>query len=499
MKYKKRKKSLRKAIFQLLGGNVFSKALGVFREILTAYFFGTGQVIGAYRVAQTGTLVPINFLTSDSLNSAFVPQYRQLLSVSRDSAQTLFWSIFILFGFITLLLTSGLWLAAEQWIGVLAPGLPKAVSALAVDMLRVMAVGVTFYLFSALLMFLGMANEDFLPMAIRPSLQNIGLIAGAIAAFSLGNARLLAWGFTLSYVMFFFGVLFRSYHKGFLKMPNEWAWLSVKEVLSGFWRTLRPLLLLPILLQGNIAIERAVGSLIGLTVLSSIDYAKFISETVILLISMPVAFAGLGRWSEMSNEHMKQHLVEILTPILLLAVPIAAFLSFNAHAVVEMMYSRGAFNTNSVAVTADILIGASVGVWAQVVGYVLIKALNAQCRNGVVLKVMMLSLFANAAFNLLLYSKLGALTLGLGNSVYGLILLVGTLSALGLWRDFFERGWFLFFAAIGYFLINSSLPRSNDLFQELIVVTMVFLLYWFLCILAVPHFRKSMLRLFRRN
>lgn len=499
MKYKKRRKNLRRAIFQLLGGNIFSKVLGVLREILTAYFFGTGQVVGAYRVAQTGTLVPINFLTSDSLNSAFVPQYRQLLSVSRDSAQTLFWSIFILFGFISILLTGGLWIIAEQWVGVLAPGISSTVSSLASDMLRVMAIGVTFYLFSALLMFLGMANEDFLPMAIRPSLQNIGLIVGAVAAFSLSNARLLAWGFTCSYVIFFFWVFFRSYHKDLLRLPKEWDGSNVKEILSAFWRTLRPLLFLPILLQGNIAIERAVGSLIGLAVVSSIDYAKFVSETVVLLVSMPVAFAGLGKWSEMSNDDMKRSLVGVFTPILLLAVPAAVFLMLNAHALVVMMYSRGAFDADSVVVTADILIGISLGLWAQVLGYVLIKALNAQRRNSVVLKVMMCSLFSNAVFNLLLYSKLGAMTLGLGNSVYGLMLLAGALTALGLWREFFLRSWFLFFAAIGYVVVSLLLPSFNDLLQELVVAIIVFLSYWLLCIVVVQDYRKSLLHLFRRH
>ncbi|MBK4540124.1 hypothetical protein JJQ31_13520, partial [Enterobacter hormaechei] len=56
---------MKKAISQLLGGNMLSKVLGLVREVLMAKFFGTGDVNGAYRIAQTGTLVPINFMTSD--------------------------------------------------------------------------------------------------------------------------------------------------------------------------------------------------------------------------------------------------------------------------------------------------------------------------------------------------------------------------------------------------------------------------------------------------
>ena len=71
---------MKKAISQLLGGNMLSKVLGLVREVLMAKFFGTGDVNGAYRIAQTGTLVPINFMTSDSLNSAFIPLYKTYLT-----------------------------------------------------------------------------------------------------------------------------------------------------------------------------------------------------------------------------------------------------------------------------------------------------------------------------------------------------------------------------------------------------------------------------------
>ena len=71
---------MKKAISQLLSGNMLSKVLGLAREVFMAKFFGTGDVNGAYRIAQTGTLVPINFMTSDILNSAFIPLYKKYLT-----------------------------------------------------------------------------------------------------------------------------------------------------------------------------------------------------------------------------------------------------------------------------------------------------------------------------------------------------------------------------------------------------------------------------------
>lgn len=71
-----------------------SKGLGLFREILMSKFFGTGEINGAYRIAQSGTLVPINFMISDSLNSAFIPLYKKYLLENTDKAETFKWCIF---------------------------------------------------------------------------------------------------------------------------------------------------------------------------------------------------------------------------------------------------------------------------------------------------------------------------------------------------------------------------------------------------------------------
>lgn len=482
---------MRKAVVQLFGGNLFSKALGLAREVLTASLFGTGDAIGAYRVAQTGTLVPVNFFTSDSLNSAFVPQYKRLLTHSRDQAQTLFWSLAGLFGILAFILSVGLWFMAKVWVGALAPGLTEGTRALAAEMLQIMGIGIPFYLISALLMFLAMANGDFMPMAVRPSIQNFGLIGGVASAYLFKNASLLAWGFSISYAFFAVWGLARAVHSEFMALPRRWLWSGVREVLTAFWRTLRPLVFLPMLLQGNIVVERAVASLIGLAVVSGVDYAKFVTEMLIVLVSMPVAFAGLGHWSGLAAEEITQRLGKVTLLVLLLAVPASTFLLAHAHVVVEVLYARGAFNAESIRVTGNILFGIAVGLWAQVLGYVLIKALNAQMRNKAVLRVMAVSLVANAAFNFLAYQKLGAMTLGLGNSLYGIVLLGGTLITLGLLRDALARGWIVAVAAAGYLLLSHYLPVPSSAWWNLGLAVGVALVYWGLWVALVPALRRA--------
>jgi len=47
------------------------KIIGFFREMLMAALFGTGVYVGAYRVAQTGMLMPIDLFLTNSLETGF--------------------------------------------------------------------------------------------------------------------------------------------------------------------------------------------------------------------------------------------------------------------------------------------------------------------------------------------------------------------------------------------------------------------------------------------
>lgn len=488
---------MRKAIGQLFGGNLLSKIIGFSREILVAALFGTGSAIGAYRIAQTGTLVPINFLTSDSLNSAFIPLYKRLHAESIDKAQSLLWALLVLFFILSLLLQPMLWLVGHYWVATLAPGLDVETSQLANSMLQVMGLGVPFYLLSALLIFLGMAKDDFVPMAVRPSIQNIGLLAGTAFAFILHEPLFLAWGFTASYIVFCGWIIRRMYHSAALQLPTIWRWLNLKQILSTFWKTLRPLLLLPIMLQGNIAIERAVATLIGLVAVSALDYARFITETMIFLVSMPVAFAGLSSWSSIDRDDLHKRLVKVVVLMLIVSVPVSAFLAFHAESVVALLYSRGAFDQTSLRATSDILFGISLGLWAQVIGYVLIKALSAKLKNNIVLVIMIVSLSANAVVNLFFYSQFGAITLGLGCSAYGLFLLAGTIIALDLWKDIKVHFFILVFGVILYCFFTQYAIKG-DLID---VVKVGFsIVYWSIFLLIIPNFRNVIFNdVFRRN
>ncbi|ESN13896.1 integral membrane protein MviN [Enterobacter sp. MGH 24] len=415
---------MKKAISQLLGGNMLSKVLGLLREILMAKFFGTGDINGAYRIAQTGTLVPINFMTSDSLNSAFIPLYKKYLTENEFRASTFKLCMFLFFAVISLLLFFVLFFLSDYWVGIMAPGINGNAREMTNELFKIMAICCPFYLCSGLINYISMAHGDYKPMSMRASIQNVGMLLGVVAAWYYNNYLLLAWGFTGSYIAFSIWAVLRARKEHILNLPERFDMSEVKQVMNSFWITLRPLLLLPLILQGNITLERALASLISIDVVSALDYARFITDTVTFILSVPIAFAGLPIWSSQSPEVVREKVTTIYNWLALLSMNMSFFIFVYAKDIVVLLFMRGEFNTHSVAVTTDIIQGMCIGLWAQVIGYIFIKALSAHLNNKHVLIVMIVALLGNALVNLATYKVWGAFGLGIGNSIYGLVMFV---------------------------------------------------------------------------
>jgi len=485
------KVQVRKNVVLVFLGNAFSKALGAVREMLLAGIYGTGVETAGFRVAVTGTLVPVNLLIGEALNAAFVPVYLRLRSQSESRAQTLLWLLVIAFLIVSLILSVGIVLTARAWAGLLAPGLNGSGLEIAIGLLQVMALGIPCYLFSALLMFLAMANDDFAPMTVRQPLQNAGFIAGIGCAFILGDARFLGWGFTLSYVVYLAWVAGRTLRAGWLRWPRTILVPELSDVGYAFWRTFRPLLLLPILIQSSIVIERIVASMIGVEALSAVDYARFINETVIFLVSVPVAFAGIVRWSSLEERQLTEHLQRMMIRMLIIAVPVAAFVLVHAQTIVSVFYARGAFDQSSVAVTGSIMTGAAYGLWAQTLGYVLIKALNARMRNSAAIAIMAAALFMHAMTNILLYRQFGASVLGYGYAIFGIVMFVGGATILRLWGALLRPLVIALGGVVPYFILSRYVPIvSNDYFLILVALTGA-VVYWLIWLLSFADFRKA--------
>ncbi|WP_075185472.1 murein biosynthesis integral membrane protein MurJ [Teredinibacter haidensis] len=474
-----------KNVVKLFGGGVFAKVLGVFRELLVASLYGTGVVAGSFRVALTVTLVPINFFTSDMLSAGFIPLYARFKSQDTKKAQSLFWLLMMVVTFFSIALTVMLYFNAEALVGYVVPGFDSAGKSTSVLFVQIMSYGVPFYVVSQLCSCLALANNLYLLMSIRPAIQSLGMILGALVSYSRGEVVFFAWGFSIAYVVYFLFALRLLWLNSLLDFSLKWS----AEIIREFWVVIRPLLLLPFLLQGGIVAEKIVASYIGIQAVAAIDYAKFITETVVFLMAIPLGYVVLSTFSGLSEKDVSKKIIDPIRVVIVISIPVSIFVACFSDLIISTIFERGAFLKESVNVSSKVLIGLSIGLWAQVVSYVMIKVFNAQSRNREVVFFTSLAILANVIFNFVFYKKLGVLAIGLGVSVYSILLFALCTLSLGLVQSLLPL---LAVMAVGGLFCFLLMSTFNGLYVGAqLVEIIVFVVFWCIYVFSIPVIRST--------
>jgi peptidoglycan biosynthesis protein MviN/MurJ (putative lipid II flippase) len=425
---------------RLLLGGIAGKILGVVREVLLAALFGAGRAVGANRVAMTATMVPTNFFTADALSAGFLPLYVQYKRDNPAMAVVLYRVVWRFLAGLSVVLVLVLQVARGFWIDVLAPGLDDSTAALTGSMLSIAALGVPFLVLYILYTLVALAHDDVRLINLRAAVQSIGLIAATIAAYVTGDVVLLAWGFTAPFIVLWAWGAYWVRRKRYLDHADGQASPAPLDGSPGrialglFWRRLRPLLLIPVVLQGSIAVERAVGSLLGIEVVAATEYSRFIVDSLMAVIAAPLGLAGLAAFARMQAEEVRAGLERLITPVLLLTVPMSIVLCVDSRGIVTLLYARGQFDDRAVDISSIMVLGFALGIWANVLGHTLVKVLNARGENRRVAVVNGLSFAIAAAVNLVMWRYWGPFTLGLASAITGVVMFVGAAVSLGVMR-----------------------------------------------------------------
>ncbi len=100
----RRRLSVNTAIFA--AATALSRVVGLVREVIAAYFFGTSKAFSAFAVASQIPNLMANLFAQAALSAAFVPVFTELLQAGRKRdafrlATTLFWIVMLVLGTIT--------------------------------------------------------------------------------------------------------------------------------------------------------------------------------------------------------------------------------------------------------------------------------------------------------------------------------------------------------------------------------------------------------------
>lgn len=484
--------TLRRGAMALLAGGLLGKVAGIARELVFAATYGTSQFTAAFRVGQTATLIPLNLVTSDALNSGFLPLHGRAMRESRAEAEDLYRTTQWALVGVTILVALVVYLFATPVVNLLAPGLALATQKITVDMVRVMVLGMPLYVAGALNSYLALALGHYRLVSLRSTLQNFGLLAGIVVAAFTQQWIYLAWGFTLgctAYSLAGWGYVRR---KGLL--GTRWGWRGFHAAwttLAPLLRVLRGLLAVPLLIQANEALERVVASLLSTQTVAATEFANFIVDTCVVLLAVPLGLAGLATIGHAQDVVKAARVkMESLTPLILAAsLPLSVLCVVHARPIVRVLYARGEFDSSSVAATAVLLAGFAVGLWAQILGYVYVKIYSGTLQVKKVVWATVLGLALGMTVMAVALPTHDAFFIGLGASCGGIATTVvaarqaGVLAALLRWLLVFAPGAFIMLI-IALLLPGASVPM-------LCLSFVASLAAWTAYCLSFPRLRRS--------
>lgn len=354
-----KKLSVQGAAILLASSTLLSSILGVYREriINSLYLDCTGPCypVGrdAYTVAFTIPDFMFFILVSGALSVSFIPVFSQrLASGNKRSAWELSSSLINLMALVTLAASILIMIFADPLVSLVSPGLSESGHALAVSMMRVIAVNPFLFAVATVIASMQQAIGRYTFFALAPTIYNIGIIIGAL--FFTGGINIFGWqvfeggimgvalgvvlGSIMQLVISSIGLLGMGFD---YRMKISWKNKGFRKVLS----------LLPARSfdQGidyfNGFVETNLASRMGAGAISYYQQASSLALMPVNLIGVAISNAAFPKMSDRINEGrmdlFKEEFRSVLRVITWIALPIATITFFARGYIVNFIVNGG--------------------------------------------------------------------------------------------------------------------------------------------------------------
>ena len=492
---------------------ILSKAFGLLRDIITAGYFGTGMENDAYATAYSLFYLPV-LLFNSCITATIVPLFvEEREKYSLEHSNRFASNALNLFMLAALAVSAVMYVFAEPLVNLIfnfeAEGL-----ALTAKLTRIMMLGLMFNVGSIVLSSLLNAMERFMAAQLTGFPLSAAVIIAAVCFSGKYGITAIAWG-----------VFAASVLQMLVQIPFMLGWFKYSPRINLRDKRFHTLLKLagPAVLSMGISeinhlIDRSLASGLPVGSVSSMNYAYKLITFLLGVLMVPLTTIMFSRMSRMAAGKDKSAMLGALRRSMVLismvTLPILAVAMVMSKDVVQLIYMRGNFTMESVAMTGSVLLFYLMGVPAFGFRDFLNRTFHAIQDTKTPFRVACLVVALNITLNLILRKYLGARGLALATSISSyvgmiamLILLRRQLGRLGLTQILPEMVKLILSAlaaAAVCFTMAQALPTAGNtlqVFGRLAAVTAVsFITYLVACLLlrvkALGQF-TGMLR--RRN
>jgi putative peptidoglycan lipid II flippase len=435
----------------VMGGFGLSRLSGLLRDIIASYFFGTSAEIAAYRAAFSIVDLLYLLFIGGALGSSFIPIFIQVWERDGDESAWNLASAVLTWALLVLAVASALIFVAAPWLVTTVYG-GQGFDPPTLDLMRDL---IRLFLCSPLLLGMGglamaalNARDRFLLPALAPSIYNLGIILGALAAPWLGIWG-MAWGVIGGALLYVLVQVPGLRAIGMRLRPTLGR--QIAEV-GRVARQMGPRVIGQAAAHVSIVVTLALAARLpdGDAKLAGLSYAyqlMLLPYGVFSLSLSQVAFPRLARLvAEERFAELRADLRSTLGIILWLTLPAVAGLLVLGFPGARVLFERGEYGAASLQYTTTALLGYAAALPAFAASEIMIRGFYALQRTWIPVLVGLLQVSLNLALgSWFLRNGAGlaalALTFSVANTIEALLLaflferiLPGIWRAWSLWR-----------------------------------------------------------------
>ncbi len=358
-----------------------AKGIGFIREIIIAHRFGTSAEYDAYLVA-ISIPIALYVLINGTLTNYFLPRYTRAIK----SEQTM--SVLALLSGEYLIALAGsvvaailVALAAPQIISLIAPGIDGYFRDQAILFTRLSTAVIILSVIESIARAVLHARKRFVVPALAPIINSLILITAILVLSGKLSTLAILIGLVAGH-MAQAALIYIPYRR--VGLGTESSAAPSGRQLRIFTVTVFTILVIEASAQVYAVIDRYFASFMGDGIISALGYAYIVMMLPVNLLAYALSTAIYPYLSDAFAENDSARSGYLLTRglcvALVMGIPAAIFLFLFAEPLIILLFRRGAFDSQSVILTSNLLMAFAPGLAGQFLIWILARACYAAGR-----------------------------------------------------------------------------------------------------------------------
>lgn len=412
----KKKMGLKSQIIIMTLVAVVVKLFGLLRDVVLANYYGASNISDAYLIAFSIPSVLFS-LIAKAIATSYVPIYIGVQKESgNEKAQNYTSNLCNYCLIIALILILFIEAFPSVFVSIFAKGFDAETTRICISILRVGCISMLAMVLTSLFSGFLKTKGEYIACSLISLPMNILLIA-FIAISSKTNYFVLGFGILISFFSEFVLLLpFIKKHKYRYKPV-----LSVDKNIKETGKMVLPVMVGAAANQINKLVDKTVASTILVGGVSVMNYAGLINvsmQELFVTSLLGVVIVELSKLViEKNYDKVAFKLREIIVTVAIVMIPLSFLIVFFSQEIVQILFMRGSFNSESARLTAGALACYAIGIFFVSIRDVYVKVYNAHKNTKIPAANSILMVIINVVLNLVLSKVIGIKGLALASSI----------------------------------------------------------------------------------